>query len=241
MFLLFRFSLRQITGPRRLALIVALGLLPVGLAVLLSVFASPGFGYSRGIVNGLIDGAVIAVVLPLVAMVLATPAFGNELEDRTLGYLALTPVPRWWIALSKFAAGFAVAGPLLVVSGVVSSLIGLPGDLRAATAVGGALLMGTLAYTAIFAWAGLIAARALYFALIYVFLWEGVLSTFLGGIRYLSVRGYTLAILHGIDEQAFRSLGPRVIEFPAALVGAALVTVCFIWLTVRRLRRMDVP
>jgi ABC-2 type transport system permease protein len=174
-------------------------------------------------------------------MVLATTAFGNELEDRTLGYLALTPAPRWWIALSKFSAGFLVAGPLLVLSGVAATLIGLQGDLRAAAAVAVSLLAGTLAYNAIFIWAGLIAARALYFALVYVFLWEGVLSTFLGGIRYLSVRGYTLAILHGIDGEAFRSLGPRVIEFPAALVGTGAVTLCFVWLTVRRLRRMDIP
>jgi hypothetical protein len=79
------------------------------------------------------------------------------------------------------------------------------------------------------------------FALVYVFLWEGVLSTFLGGVRYLSVRGYTLSIVHGIDGDVFRSLGPRVIEFPAALVGAGAVTVLFVWLTVRRLRRMDIP
>jgi ABC-2 type transport system permease protein len=238
---LIRFSLSQIAGRRRLALIIGLCALPVGLAAFLSVFASPGFSYHRGLVNGLVDGVVIAVILPLVTMTLATTAFGNELEDRTLGYLALTPAPRWWIVLSKFAAGFLVAGPLLVVSGVVATLIGLDGDLRAASAVGVSLLIGTLAYTAIFIWAGLIASRALSFALVYVFLWEGVLSTFLGGVRYLSVRGYTLSIVHGIDGDVFRSLGPRVIEFPAALVGAGAVTVLFVWLTVRRLRRMDIP
>ncbi len=222
-------------------MIVALSALPVGLAIILSAFASEGSGYSRGFVNGLVDGLLIAAILPLVTMALATTAFGNELEDRTLGYLALTPVPRWWIVLSKFSAGFLVTGPLLVVSGVAATLIGLEGDLRAATAVGVSLLVGALAYTAIFTWAGLIATRALAFALVYVFLWEGVLSTFLGGIRYLSVRGYTLAILQGIDGEVFRSLGPRAIEFPVAMVGASAVTVLFFWLTVLRLRSMDLP
>ncbi len=78
------------------------------------------------------------------------------------------------------------------------------------------------------------------FALVYVFLWEGITTTFLGGVRYLSVRGYTLALLHGIDAEAFETLGSRAIEFPAALVGSGLVTYLFFWLTVRRLRRMDV-
>jgi hypothetical protein len=54
------------------------------------------------------------------------------------------------------------------------------------------------------------------------------------------VRGYTLAILHGIDDKSFEALSERVIEFPAALAGAAAVTAVFFWLTVRRLRRMDV-
>lgn len=238
---LFRFSMRHVAGRRRLSLIVALSALPVALAAIMLAFASGDSGYRQGFVNGLVDGVLIAAILPLVSMALATTSFGNELEDRTLGYLVLTPVSRWSIALSKFAATILVVGPLLVVTGVVSTLIGLEGDLRAAMAVGASLLVGTLTYTAIFTWAGLITTRALAFALVYVFLWEGVLTTFLGGIRYLSVRGYTLAILNGIDEATFSSLGPRVIEFPVALVGASVVTVLFVWLTARRLRRMDVP
>ena len=97
------------------------------------------------------------------------------------------------------------------------------------------------AYASIFTWAGLITTRALAFALIYVFLWERLISTYLEGIRYLSVRAYTLAILHGMDDESFEPLGERVIEFPAAIGGAVAVTAVFFWLTVRRLRRMDVP
>ena len=32
--------------------------------------------------------------------------------------------------------------------------------------------------------------------------WEGILSSFLTGVRYLSVRGYTLSLLHGIDAKS---------------------------------------
>ena len=83
--------------------------------------------------------------------------------------------------------------------------------------------------------------RALPFALVYVVLWEGVVSRFLGGIRYLSVRGYTLAIVHGLDDVSFADLSSRAIELPAALVGVVVVTVGFFYLTVRRLGDMDVP
>ena len=91
-----------------------------------------------------------------------------------------------------------------------------------------------------FTWAGLVSTKALGIAVVYVFLWELLLASLLSGIRYLSIRGYTLSILHGLDNATFASIEGRVIEFPAALAGAALVTVGFVVLTIRRLQRMDV-
>jgi hypothetical protein len=44
-----------------------------------------------------------------------------------------------------------------------------------------------------------------------------------------------------LDDTSFEPLSERVIEFPAAVVGAAVTTAVFFWLTVRRLRQMDVP
>ena len=168
-----------------------------------------------------------------------------------MSYLVLKPLPRSLIVLPKLLASVVVGGPLLIASGVVATILGggsmgaallvLDGDVQASFAVGVALFAGVVTYAAIFTWAGLISTRALAFALIYVFLWEGLISTFLGGVRYLSVRGYTLAIMHGIDEKSFEVLGERVIEFPSAVGGAAAITAVFFWLTVRRLRRMDVP
>ena len=90
-------------------------------------------------------------------------------------------------------------------------------------------------------WAGLMTTRALPFAIVYVFLWEGLISSFINGVDYLSVRGYTLAIMHGIDKDGLGELSERVIEFPAAVGGAVAVSVVFFYLTVRRLRNMDVP
>ena len=107
--------------------------------------------------------------------------------------------------------------------------------------MGVAILAGVAAYAAVFTWLGLLTNRAIAFALIYVLLWEGVIGSFLQGVNYLSVRGYTLAIMYGLNETGFEELGSRVIEFPAGIVGAVAVTVVFLLLVVRRLRRMDVP
>ncbi len=237
----FQLSLHQLAKRRRLLLILLLAILPVALAAVISASVGKDESYEAIFINTLLDAVLIAAIMPIVMMTLATAAFGGELEDHTLSYLVLKPVPRSLIVLPKLLASIVVGGPLLIASGAVATLLGPEGSGQAAVAVGVALFAGVVAYAAIFTWAGLISTRALGFGLIYVFLWEGLVSTFLGGVRYFSVRGYTLAILHGMDEKSFDVLGQRVIEFPAGIVGAVAVTIVFFLLTVRRLRRMDVP
>ena len=236
-----RLSLRQLAGVRRLLIVSLLTLLPVALALAIR-FASGDDNTGGGeFIDGVIDALLVAGILPLVTMALATASFGNELEDKTLSYIMLKPLPRWKIALPKMLAPILVAGPLVVVSGAAAAYIGLDSGFKTPLAVGVALLVGVVAYSAVFTWAGLITTRALSFAIVYVFLWEGVIGTFISGVRYLSVRGYTLAVMHGLDETDLESISERVIEFPAAIGGAVLVTAVFFLLTIWRLRKMDVP
>jgi ABC-2 type transport system permease protein len=242
---IFRLSLRQLAKRRRLLIILFLAILPVAIAAIVSALADRDASFDANSINtlwaNLLDGMLVAAILPIVTIVLATAAFGEELEDRTLNFLVLKPISRWRIVLPKLLASIAVGASLLIVGGAVATLLELGGSVQAAVAVGVALFAGVAAYAAIFTWAGLVSTRALAFGLIYVFLWEGLLSTFLGGVRYFSVRAYSLAILHGIDGDHFEALGERVIELPAGIAGAAAVTVVFFFLAVRRLRHMDVP
>jgi ABC-2 type transport system permease protein len=237
----FQLSLHQLAKRRRLLLILLLATLPVVLAAAMSAFTGEGESYEADFINNVLDALLVAAIIPIVTMALATAAFGVELADRTLSYLVLKPIRRSLIVLPKLLASIVIVGPLVIASGVAATLLGLDGNGQPAVAVGVALFAGIVAYAAIFTWAGLISTRAFSFGLIYVFLWEGVLSTFLPGVRYLSVRGYTLAIMHGMDEKSFEVLDQRVIEFPAGIAGAAAVTIVFFLLTVHRLRRMDVP
>ena len=247
---IFMLSIRQLTGGRRLLLLLLLAALPIGLALLLTLTLGEDETANSEYIDTLLDGLLISAVMPVIILVLATAAFGNEVEDRTLNYLVLKPVSRYQIVLAKLLASFAIGCPLVVVSGVVTTLIGdgglgtrlvvLDSPLRAASATGIALLLGSVTYGAAFTWAGLVSTRALPYALVYVVLWEGLVSSFLGGVRYLSVRGYTLGLVHGLDEGSFGELSNRVIEFPAALVGVVAITAGFFLLAVKRLREMDV-
>ena len=236
-------AIRQLAGRRRLGFVLLLSALAIGLAFLIAALTDEDDAQGA-IIDVLFDGLMIGAILPIVTMSLATASLGNELEDKTLSYLVLKPLARWRIALPKIVAPLLVGGPLLIVTGVVMTVVLLNGDVRASVAVAVALFAGLVAYTSIFTWAGVVSgsgSSALGFAVVYVFVWEGLIGTFLEGIRYLSVRGYTLAILHWANKQGFEEFGGRVIEFPAAVAGVGAVAVVFFFLTAYQLHRMDVP
>ena len=73
-----------------------------------------------------------------------------------------------------------------------------------------------------------------------MFVWEAALAAYLDGIRFLSVRRYTLALIEGLDHERLRSLDLRL-GAGAGMAGAAIVTVLFSALSVRKLTRIDVP
>jgi ABC-2 type transport system permease protein len=235
---IFVLSLRQLAGSRRLWLVLALVSLPV-LAALL-YHAADATTTPDEFADDITSALVASTILPLVVLLLATAAFGNEVSDRTLVYIALKPVARWRIVLPKLAAVLVVGGVPVAVSGFVTVLLIEEGGLRGAAATAVGLALGAAAYGAIFVWAGLKTRHALIFGLVYVFIWEAALAAYLDGIRFLSVRRYTLAVIAGLDDRRLASIDISL-SAAAGFAGAALAVVVFTALAIRRLTTMDVP
>lgn len=227
-------ALRQAVTRRKIALLIILALLPLGLAVILDATVAEG----GTLIESVLGRLVISVTLPLAVMVLATGAFGNEVEDRTLSLLTTKPVARWTIVLSKFTATVMVAAPLMAVVAAVITTMDPEGTGNAPLAAAVGVVVGVVTYASAFTWLGLLTTRALGFGLVYVLLWEALITNFLSGTRYLSIRSYIFGTTHGLNDQAFGE--GLTIALTPALVGAALVTVGFFLLTVRRLSRMDI-
>ena len=239
---LLTLTARQLLGRRRSVFILLLALIPILVAAVYRLGSDQMNPLPIEFAAGMLDALVIAAVLPIAVMALATAAFGNEVEDRTLSLLAMKPISRMAIVLPKVAATVLVAGPIVVIAAVVVAALAVDeAPARAATAAGVGALVGVAAYTALFTWAGLVSNKALGFALVYVLLWEGLMASLISGVRYLSIRGYTIGIMHGLNEEGLAAFSSRAIELPAALIGAAVVTVVFVYLTVRRLGEMDIP
>ncbi len=136
-------------------LLLLLSALPVAVAGIIAGFAE------EADVNFLLDGLIVAAILPIVTMALATAAFGDEIDDRTLSYLVLKPLPRWRIVAPKLMASIIVSGPLIIAGGVGATVIGVEAGAQPALAIAAALAVGGIAYASIFTWAGLVTTQAL--------------------------------------------------------------------------------
>lgn len=237
-------TLRQLTGKSRLLILLGLSALPLALGAIST--AGSNKPSASKLDDSLLDGLLASAILPIVVLAVATAAFGNEVEDKTLGSLALTPLARWRIVASKFAAAMTVATPLLIAGAVGGVLVafeagGVDGAGKAAAAVAVSLAAGAAMYSAVFLWAGLVTSHPLAYGLLYVFVWEGLFATFVNGIKYVSIRQYTLGLVKGIDASRFAGPDQSVVSAPAAVAGAAVLCLGFIVLAVRRLRQMDIP
>jgi ABC-2 type transport system permease protein len=217
--------------------VLALVALPILAAVLFHVGETETT--SARFADNVTTTLVASGILPLVMLLFATSAFGNELVDRTLVYIALKPVARWRIVVPKLVAALVVGGIPVAASGFLAVAL-VDGALAGALATGLGLLVGAAAYAAIFTWAGLATRHALLIGLVYVFVWEATLAAYLDGIRFLSIRRYTLSLIHGLDADRLRRIEDPL-GVGVVLVCAAVVVAGFTLLAVRKLRRMDIP
>jgi ABC-2 type transport system permease protein len=238
MLAIYQLSLRQLSGRWRIAIMTVLAALPVLMAVMM-------LHDQRTLSVGEFDAAVLSAILagsisPLVVLAIAGAAFANETEDRTLANLTLSPLPRWQIVVPKLVAAITISGVFIAVSAFATSHIAFIADSTATIAVTVSAIVGVAMYAAFFVWLGLVTPHAIGFGLLYVVLWEGLISGFVSGVRLLSIRHYAAAWMHGLDSRRFAAT-TDLPTFPAAIAVAAVVVAGFTFLAVRRLRRMDVP
>jgi ABC-2 type transport system permease protein len=234
----FTLTVRQLAGSRRWWLVLILVSLPLVAAGLYHVAdtTTSSQRYADDITRTLMTSAI----LPLVMLLLGVATFGNEVGDRTLVFIATKPLARWRIVIPKLGAVLVVGGiPVALSAGAAVAVIE-DGDLHGVLATGVGVLAGAAAYGAIFTWAGLATRHALLAGLAYVFIWEATLAAYLDGIRFLSVRRYTLALVNGLDASRLATVDIALGAGTAA-VCVTIVLAGFTALAVRKLIRMDVP
>ncbi len=184
-----------------------------------------------------VNGVGLSVLVPVVALVLASASFGDLVDDATLVYLWLRPVPRWQLALAAYSSALCVTLPLTVVPLSLGAMLAGGGpDVLIGTVA--SVTVGVVAYCAVFLALGLRAQRALAWGLAYILIWEGFVAQAGKGASRLAIRAYTRSVL---SETAGVTLRLANAEVVTAVVVPLLVAAAAIAYTTFRLGRHDVP
>jgi ABC-2 type transport system permease protein len=222
---------RGLFGRRRFLLLLPLPVLVIGLAAIARSSGVNAAQWAPPVLHGL----GIAVVLPVVALIVGTGVLGSEIDDGTIVHILSKPIPRWQIVLSKLAVAVGVTavtvGVPLYAAGVLAESVRLGLSLAAAS------VAGTLAYSAIFLALSLLTRRPVLLGLVYILIWEGLLSGLVDGTRVLSIQHYVVALA---DRMASSPLLETTVSVPVAIGMTLVVAVGFTVLAVERLRSFSV-
>ena len=205
-----RVTYRALVSRRRTVLLLLLAGVPILVALLVRANTN-----GIGEVGPTLDGLVVRMILPLIALVFGTAALGSELEDGTGVHLLTKPISRTTIVLAKVTVAGTLTAALVVPSTVVAAILMAASGtdmvgLVASLALG--VLAGSYVYAAIFAALSIITSRGLIIGLGYALIWEGLLAGLLPGTQVFSVREYVRGIVSVVS--------PTVIE---SVVGAAAI------------------
>jgi ABC-2 type transport system permease protein len=190
---LFVLTLQQHRRGRRLLLLALLFALPAVIAVVTRA-ANPSEPV-RSIELHLLLTLMPSALLPLAALLYATGMIQDEVEEQTLTYLLVRPLPRRLLYLTKLLATYLMSALLAGVFAVITCAAiywGQP-EFWGTIVPGRALTVAALfalalfAYCAVFGLIGLYTRYALVAGIAYVILFEGMLGGFAFIVRRLTV------------------------------------------------------
>ncbi len=226
-----RITARALFGRRRFLLLLPLPALLVGLALLSETFGATPSDWGPPVIQGL----WLAVVLPVIALVVGTGVLGSEIDDGTLAHILAKPLPRREIIGSKLVVAVGITFLTTAVPLYLTGLVA--GSSKLALGLVLAALLGSAAYCALFVMLSLLTRRPVLLGLVYVIVWEGLLTNLLSGTRVLSVQQYVLTVA---DRDAPTDLLISNVGLPAALGMTFVIVVGATLLAVDRLRSFSV-
>jgi len=219
---------RQVRG-RRLLILCLLFALPILFAVLAHRFQNP---YQLEDVEAvLIFGLIPNAFLPLAALLFSSGMVQDDVEEQTLTYLLIRPIPRWliylvkvagtWLVISLLNALFTAAALAAVYWGTAALT---PVALWQRTGIVAAILsLSLFAYTALFGGLSLLTRRSLVLGVLYIIVFEGVAANIDFMIRHITVMYYVRTL-------CVRWLGLPVSDWAIDPATAPSVTTCLLTL-----------
>jgi len=199
----------------------------------------------------MIWGLYIRFIVPVLGMFYGTSLIADEVDDKTITYLFVRPIPRGSVIFGKYLAYVVCTALLILPSVVVVYFLVVPigggsvgAEFPALAADLALLALGIAAYGALFGWVGARVKRPLVIGLVFVFGWEPGVLLFPGYLKRATVAYYLQGLVpHAMPDDSAVSMLMQVFqEIPTATlsVGAlAAITLGAIWLAARAVEQRE--
>jgi len=255
---IFHLALGEMLWSRRTLFMAALVAGPVFLAIVSRLASASGSAVL--IVNGervggaQVFGAIIwtlfpRFIVPALGVFYGTSLIADEVEDKSITYLFVRPIPRGSIVLGKYLAYLVCASAVVLPSVTVAFMLMVPFGGMAAAFVPLVrdllvLAIGLAVYGAVFVLAGVVLKRPLVAGLVFVFFWEQLALVLPGYLKYFTVAYYLQTLVpqsgigsnaSGVSPPAPGSLSPEA----ASVVLLAAIAVASLALAMRSVERRE--
>lgn len=196
---LYVLLLRSAATRGRLAAVGALSALSV-LTALIAHASTPRSSFDAGIDFA---SANLITLVPVAVLVFGAGTIGDLIDDGSLVYVWLKPVPTWLPVLAAWAATVTITVPLVGLPVLLSTAV-LDGDSGLLSGTALALLVGIASYAALAVTAGIRFRRALPWGLAYILLWEGFVASAGSTATRLAIRSYLRSILSELSDHPLK-------------------------------------
>jgi ABC-2 type transport system permease protein len=240
------------TLSRKRALLFAL---PAAILILLTLALKASRPPTRPWPSHVLGTFGFSVLIPLTALIIGTSVLGAEIDDGSIVHLLATPVRRSSVIVTKFLVATGLTVVFAAIPELIAALIAGGGSAPAPAGTGPVplgpggglvsissgklalgLFVGALAcsviYNAVFVMVSVATTRAIAVGLLYVLVWEVLLSNFVSGVKLLSVSHYGLGIANGFVNDTALQAGLGVLT---SVVMGVIVTALALALAVNLL------
>ena len=226
-------TFRAMLGRRRALLLFLLPAILLFLALALRVAGENDPGVSAGVLQRF----GLATLLPLLALIAGTGVIGPEIDDGQITYVLATPVPRRVVVLTKLAVAVALVALFGAVPTLAAGLLmtGTAEGMAPAFTVG--VLVGGIAYAAVFVALAVVSRNAVTIGLLYALVWETLLGNFAPGARSASIQQWALSVTDALTGSSYVT---STVGLAVAVPLLAAVTVAGASLAVTRLRSLSI-
>jgi ABC-2 type transport system permease protein len=238
---LISFFLRNGIRSRRTIWMAALALIPVGVGMLLWILRAPLAEEGISISSRFPQLSLVLFLhflLPLMTVFVGSSIIADEVDERTLPYLLVRPIPKRTIILAKTAAVSITTTTILLGSLFLSyNVVVAEGGTAAWTSnlsvllqTAGVLMLGTIAYIPLFGFLGGILKRPVLVGLLLVFVWERTVAFFPGNVKLLTVVHYLHVLIPPFQNSSGEDVRRAILDLmeparPVSTTTAILILV----------------